>query len=211
MVHNQTNPSPEYNAVITLNEPYRLQCVSDDLCELFGFAPEQLQGRSLRMLLGPRTNTERLDAAVKSAGLRCTSTVPLIAYRCDSSEQFQLLTCAPHLSNDGEVEGISLTFRPNLRITHPSRSADFNTEPDVCETVSSKPNVSFRRNQNRTETARARAQHNRSTGQELEEEESSRNALAGPASGRRVCEVAGAGLCDEDEVFTLLLRSVAGD
>ena len=98
--------------MISLSEPHTFQSVSHDLCALFDLAPEQMRGRSIKMLQGPRTNAAALSAAIKAARLQQRSTVPVTAYRRDGSECVVVVSCSARVGEDGEVDGLSLDFVP---------------------------------------------------------------------------------------------------
>ena len=99
-------------AVVSLNEPHKFLYISENLCNLFDFAPEQLLGRSVKILQGPSTNTIIFDASIKNARLQQSCTVPLTTYRRDGSEcNVDIAFCA-NVGGDGMVDGVKLTFSP---------------------------------------------------------------------------------------------------
>ena len=107
------NSSPtQHTAVLSLSEPYKFQYISQNFSNLFDFAPEQLLGRSVKILQGPSTNAAAFGAAIKSALLQQRCTVPLTIYRSDGSECEGEITCSAHSVEDGVVDGVSLTFLP---------------------------------------------------------------------------------------------------
>ncbi len=77
-------------AVTSSSESYEFLSVSDDLGALFDFAPEQMFGRSIKMLQGPGTNVAQLGAAIKSARLRHHSKIPKLANSFPSPTTWEL-------------------------------------------------------------------------------------------------------------------------
>ena len=70
------------SAVVSFNEPYNFQYVSQSLCEMLDLMPEELLGRSVKILQGPSTNAAAFGAAIKNALLQQPCTVPLTTYCC---------------------------------------------------------------------------------------------------------------------------------
>ena len=203
----QATADSKYHAVITPNEPYKFMSVSDELAALFDFAPEQMRGRSIKMLQGPRTNAPRLGAAIKSARLHHTSEVQLSAYSRNGSELSLVISCSPHCDAGGETDGVELKFLPvcdctsaadkkpiisnEITCTHPAIRPVLPISPDVQCTQFS-PRATHRLRSEKT-----RALYNRCVGRELTSE------LQGKTSKR-----AAAAEGNDDLLLSLLLRGV---
>ena len=118
------NSSPtQHTAVLSLSEPYKFQSISQNFCNLFDFAPEQLLGRSVKILQGPNTNAAAFGAAIKSALLQQRCTVPLTICRSDGSECEVEITCSAHSVEDGVLDGVSLTFSPRGNYSPTTKSS----------------------------------------------------------------------------------------
>ena len=100
------------SAVVSFNEPYNFQYVSQSLCEMLDLMPEELLGRSVKILQGPSTNAAAFGAAIKNALLQQPCTVPLTTYCRDGSQCDVKITCSAHAVNDGVVDGVILIFVP---------------------------------------------------------------------------------------------------
>jgi hypothetical protein len=176
-------------AVISSSEPYKFLSVSDDLGALFDFAPEQMFGRSIKMLQGPGTNVAQLGAAIKSARLRHHSKIPLTAYSSEGAERNLLVSCAPHLNNVGRVNGIMLVFflidqRTPLSQRNPHETnqapTPANTPPPAQLRNAAEPELfGFApRSAHRRQRELARARYNRAVGCEIAAQEQQATGLS---------------------------------
>ena len=69
-----------HGAVISLMKPHRILAVSSELLRTLGFASDQLCGRSISTLFGPRTDSTIITAAIKSTTQLITKQISAVLY-----------------------------------------------------------------------------------------------------------------------------------
>jgi hypothetical protein len=97
-------PKPHPKAVVSLVTPHKLLIVSKEFCNLFGFFVENdLCGRAVRILQGPRTDPSLLLSGIKGAALSSTTRSNVVLY--DRAGRDIELDIAFSLFLSGDISG----------------------------------------------------------------------------------------------------------
>ena len=89
-------------AVLSLIKPHKILSVSKEMCDITGFAADEMIGRSFNLIHGPKTDMRILNAAIKNAGLRLASQFSTSMYASDGSEMQISASCVPDVA-EGDV------------------------------------------------------------------------------------------------------------
>jgi PAS domain S-box-containing protein len=197
--------APKEPTLISLCDPHKFISVSQDICSMLGFTPEEMSGRSIKILHGPRTDTTALTAMIK----RCTlhhhqpePPVPLTIYCRDGSSRDVLASCAPSHDEHGVIDGLrvdiaiasddeSIEDASDLdEPANPHAAADSASEIRAqagSDIVVQDPNdeiecYSFRLSPLRLERGRRRARHNEAVGRDTDAEGRRRHHNAATAA-----------------------------
>ncbi len=103
--------SSKVRAVVTLKSPHTILSVSDSFGKWLGYTPQELVGRSLKVLSGPRTDTLALHAAIKNAALLNFECIEATIYASSGVGHHVLASCFPFLDEDGTLLGCSLEIK----------------------------------------------------------------------------------------------------
>jgi PAS domain S-box-containing protein len=81
-----TAPKVAAKAVVSIQQPHKILTVSKDLCCLLGYSSEELCGRSIKILQGPKTDATFLHSAIKNAALLSSASQKTFIYARDGQE-----------------------------------------------------------------------------------------------------------------------------
>ena len=73
-------------AIVSLQQPHKILSVSKELCALLGYSAEEICGRSIKILHGPRTDGSFLHSAIKNAALLSSASSKTFVYGRDGEE-----------------------------------------------------------------------------------------------------------------------------
>ena len=107
---NASAPKPKPTAVVSMVSPHKLLIISEEFCELFGYSGlgDEICGRAVKMLEGPRSDPCILVAGIKSAALASTTISDLILYDRDGEEVELRVTFSPYVGGDATLAGCLL-------------------------------------------------------------------------------------------------------
>ncbi|CAM9400014.1 unnamed protein product [Phaeothamnion confervicola] len=74
-------PSADARVITTSDPPFVIASVNEAWCDLCGFRPEEVEGRTLRDIQGPRTDLAALRRALKDVALGRPACVTLVNYK----------------------------------------------------------------------------------------------------------------------------------
>ena len=114
--------SSKVRAVVALQSPHTILSVSDSFVQWLGYNSQELVGRSLKVLSGPRTNIVALHAAIKNAALLNFECVEAIVYANNGCGFQVLVSCFPFVDVDGSLLGCSLEVKQLARDPPNNRS-----------------------------------------------------------------------------------------
>ena len=103
--------SSKVRAVVALQSPHTILSVSDSFVQWLGYNSQELVGRSLKVLSGPRTNIAALHAAIKNAALLNFECIEAIVYANNGCGFQVLVSCFPFVDVDGSLLGCSLEVK----------------------------------------------------------------------------------------------------
>jgi PAS domain-containing protein len=175
--------SSKVRAVVALRSPHSILFVSDPFVKWLGYTPQELVGRSLRVLSGPKTDTFALHAAIKNAALLNFECIETIVYSSSGVSHHVLVSCIPFMDMDGALLGCSLEVK---QLAKPQR--DLNNFSPIGPTL-----IPFGPRTGSADAARRRA-YNYRTGLALHAEHRA------PAAVAR--------MPDEDDILERLLASL---
>ena len=105
----QTEASCCRGAIVSLLKPHTILAVGPDILSLAGFNSEQMCGRSINVLFGPRTDVASLNAAIKNAGQNESSTIITILSSSTGADLHVTATLSPyHTLSDRSIGGCLL-------------------------------------------------------------------------------------------------------
>ena len=109
-------------AVLSLVKPHKIISISTKMCEYFGFGEEEIVGRSLNLLHGPKTDAKVVTGAIKNTGVLSSSQFATTLYARDGSELCINASCVPYFAGDGVLAGCKLQLLPEGLVDPASRS-----------------------------------------------------------------------------------------
>ena len=96
------------SASVSLTAPHCLLSVSKPLCQLLGYEEEELSGRTIRILQGPKSNPKAFTSAIKSAALSTCRTERTTIYDKEGKELDATISCSPFFGADGMLAGCKM-------------------------------------------------------------------------------------------------------
>jgi PAS domain S-box-containing protein len=101
-------------AVLSLVKPHKVLSISKELCDFLGFEAEEMLGRSLNLLHGPKTDAKIVTSAIKNTGLLTSGHFSTTLYARDGSERSIRASCVPYFGEGGVLAGCKLQLLPEL-------------------------------------------------------------------------------------------------
>jgi hypothetical protein len=95
-------------AILSLVKPHKILSISTEMCDFLGFGAEEMMGRSLNLLHGPKTDAKALTGAIKNTGLLSSAQFSTTLYSRDGSELRISGTCVPYFGEGGVLAGCKL-------------------------------------------------------------------------------------------------------
>jgi hypothetical protein len=103
--------SSKVRAVVALQPPHSIFFVSEVFVKWLGYTPQELVGRSLNVLSGPKTDTSALHAAIKNAALLNFECIEAVVYSSAGVGHHVLVSCFPFMDMEGVLLGCSLEVK----------------------------------------------------------------------------------------------------
>ncbi len=82
------------------------------MCALLGFETEQMMGRSLNLLNGPKTDVKAVISAIKNTAALSAASFSTTLYARDGSELRISASCVPYFGEGGVLAGCKLQLLP---------------------------------------------------------------------------------------------------
>ena len=101
--------------VVSFNTPHRISECELTGKTLLGYTDNMLQGRSIRILQGTKTNSELLRAAIKNSALNNRTSTRLYLYDTDGECHNVAVTCIPICDVHGIPQSCQLFVCPEIR------------------------------------------------------------------------------------------------
>ena len=99
-------PPPAPKAVVSLVAPHKMLIISKDFCDFFGYTvEEEICGRAVKILQGPRTDPTALTSAIKSCATGLTTSKSVVLYGRDGTEVEVEATFAPYFGGEETLAG----------------------------------------------------------------------------------------------------------
>jgi hypothetical protein len=116
-------------AILSLVKPHKILAVAPDILCIAGFTSDQICGRSINVLCGPRTDVALLTAAIKNTGHDHSSTIKTVLNSSTGAEQHVTATFSPYRrASEGSLGGclmqIDCIYLPDLESSSPVFSLD---------------------------------------------------------------------------------------
>ena len=96
------------SAIISLVKPHKFLSVSKDLCSFYGLSAEEITGRTIRTIQGPKTDSGAITAAIKNTGLLSSTTLKTFLYSSDGADHELSLSFSPFVAENGSLAGCEL-------------------------------------------------------------------------------------------------------
>ena len=94
--------------ILSLLKPHKILAVSKETCELMGYKEDEMLGRSVSILQGPKTDKAGLCAAIKNTGVLSSGDFSTVIYARDGSELNITATLVPYYADGGQLAGCKL-------------------------------------------------------------------------------------------------------
>ena len=107
--------SSKVRAVVSVRSPHTILSVSESFGKWLGYTGQELVGRSLKVLSGPRTDTLALHAAIKNAALLNFECIEATVYASSGAGFHVLISCFPFMDAEGVLLGCSLEIKQLAR------------------------------------------------------------------------------------------------
>jgi PAS domain S-box-containing protein len=98
--------------VVSLVKPHKILSTSKSMCDVLGFGAEEVMGRSLNLLHGPKTDVRAVMGAIKNTETLSTANFSTIIYTRDGSELSIAASCVPYFGEGGVLAGCKLQLLP---------------------------------------------------------------------------------------------------
>ena len=141
--------------IVSVESPNVVLKADPGVHDLLGYTAEEICGRSIKILHGPKTDSVILHSAIKNAAVYQTCTVQATLYGRSGQGRIVMATCSPYQSGDGSFLGCLLEIENSEAITLKQALADDQTaksivnasRPHNIETVSAQFSDLFGLNQ----------------------------------------------------------------
>ena len=96
-------------AIVSLVKPHKILAISSDISSMAEFTSDQICGRSINVLCGPRTDVSSLNAAIKNTALGQSSTIDTVLSSSTGADLHVTVTLSPyHRPSDRSLGGCLL-------------------------------------------------------------------------------------------------------
>jgi hypothetical protein len=104
--------SASAKVLVSVDYPRIIKKVNRQFTELFGYIPNQITGRSIRAIHGPRTNLKLWNLLLDTAAsARCTAEDQHFVSSVNCGESLHRVSCSPVLHGyQGKVRGLLVSF-----------------------------------------------------------------------------------------------------
>jgi hypothetical protein len=116
-------------AIVSLVKPHKILAVASDILSMAEFSSDQICGRSINVLLGPRTDVASLNVAIKNTGHDQSSTLNTVLSSSTGADLHVTVTFSPYRrASDGSLSGcllqIDCIYLPDLESPAPVFALD---------------------------------------------------------------------------------------
>ena len=94
--------------LVSLDAPHIVLTCGPQLAGLLGYTAEEIVGRSIKILHGPRTETSKISSAIKRSSLNQTTAIQSILYGRSGLGKTLSVTCTPHYDAWGVLRGCAM-------------------------------------------------------------------------------------------------------
>ena len=105
--------------IVSPSKPHSILSISEGIADFLHFTRDELSGRTIRVLQGPKSNPTALDAAIKASVIDGVKRVPFVFYSSSGAECEAIVNCAPLFEENAKICGctleISFPFRHNAQ------------------------------------------------------------------------------------------------
>ena len=101
-------------AVFSIHSPHPLLIITKEFRDLFGYTIDnEICGRALRNLYGPRTDQQAIVSSIRSISMIDTTKHPIVLYSRDGEGYVFTATFSPFLSDTDTLAGCLLELSPD--------------------------------------------------------------------------------------------------
>ena len=142
--------------VVSVESPHIVLRADSGVVDLLGYTTEEICGRSIKILHGPRTDAVILHSAIKNVAFSQSCPVQATLYSRTGQELLVMATCSPYQESDGMFVGCLLDIEDSEAVTLKQALASDNpvamaiitaSRPHTIETVSAEFSELFGLNQ----------------------------------------------------------------
>jgi PAS domain S-box-containing protein len=110
--------------IVSLESPHIIMTSDLSLVDLLGYTAAEAVGRSIKLLLGPMTDSVAMHAAIKNASFDKSNTTHAVLYERSGQCRDMLVTCSPHRDPWGVLRGCAMMLEElSGRVSSPSTTA----------------------------------------------------------------------------------------
>ena len=91
--------------VVSLQTPHQVLMSDDGLINLLDWSPAEVAGRSMKFMMGPATDSIKIQSAVKNAGFLKSTLIHTVLYSRRGQSFNVTMHCSPYHDNCGQLVG----------------------------------------------------------------------------------------------------------
>ena len=101
--------------ILSVDRPHRILQCDPSLPDLIDFSVDSVVGRTIRMMLGPKSETQMIDAAIKNALLMQSTKIPVHLYGQSGGEPRPVIVTSTPYQESGEMKGVRLVLEASCK------------------------------------------------------------------------------------------------
>ena len=94
--------------LVSLDAPYIVLTCDPDLAGMLGYTSDEIVGRSIKILHGPRTDTTKIGSAIKKSSFNQTTVIHSILYGRSGLGKTLSVTFSPYYDAWGVLRGCTM-------------------------------------------------------------------------------------------------------
>ena len=96
--------------VVSLDAPHQILMSDSSFTNLLQYNAEEIMGRSVKFLFGPKTDSIKIHSAIKSASFSKETTIHVVLYSRFGEPRNIVFTCSPFKGYSGDLQGCLIVF-----------------------------------------------------------------------------------------------------
>ena len=101
--------------ILSVDRPHSILQCDPSLPDLIDFSVDSAVGRTIRVMLGPKSETQMIDAAIKDALLMQSTKIPVHLYGQSGGEPRPVIVTSTPYQESGEMKGVRLVLEASCK------------------------------------------------------------------------------------------------